>query len=127
MPTLEITTMVGCPLMCTFCPQTGLKAAYKKNKNRKDRNQKYQSFNNFKRILDKVRKHLRIDFSGMAEPWANPECTEMLRCTLESAFKVAVYTTLSGMTEDDAEIVVGLLRKHKEQVEVICLHLPDSN
>ncbi|MDB5406646.1 MAG: radical protein [Rhodospirillales bacterium] len=127
MPTLEITTMIGCPLMCTFCPQTGLNSAYEKDKSGSDRAQKYLSLGNFKLMLDKVPKHLRIDFSGMAEPWANPQCTEMLRYTLESGFTVAVYTTLYGITEDDADIVVGLLEKHSRQIDVLCLHLPDAN
>ena len=30
-PTLEITTMIGCPLMCTFCPQDNLRDAYGKD------------------------------------------------------------------------------------------------
>ena len=34
MPTMEITTMVGCPLMCTFCPQDGLKNSYGKDKDK---------------------------------------------------------------------------------------------
>ena len=29
-PILEITTMIGCPLMCSFCPQKTLKKNYKK-------------------------------------------------------------------------------------------------
>jgi len=120
MPTLEITTMVGCPLMCSFCPQTGLKAAY-------DKNQKYLSFDDFKCIINKVPKHLRIDFAGMSEPWANKNCTEMLRYALDMGFKVGIYSTLYGMTEDDSDIVIGLLQKYSAQVDVLCLHLPDSN
>jgi len=26
--TLEITTMIGCPLMCTYCPQDELRSVY---------------------------------------------------------------------------------------------------
>jgi adenine C2-methylase RlmN of 23S rRNA A2503 and tRNA A37 len=28
MPTLEITTLIGCPMRCTFCPQDKLAANY---------------------------------------------------------------------------------------------------
>jgi hypothetical protein len=126
MPTLEITTMVGCPLMCTFCPQPQLKGAYEDAVSDK-RSKKYLDRSAFEAVLLKVPKHVRIDFSGMAEPWANPECTQMLRHALESGFDVAVYTTLYGMGESDAEAVIDLLAKHRSQVEVVCLHLPDAN
>src|SRR5690606_11786634 len=29
-PKMELTTMVGCPLMCTFCPQDNLRTKYGK-------------------------------------------------------------------------------------------------
>lgn len=128
MPTLEMTTMIGCPLMCSFCPQPGLKSAYEKRGNdRRDREAKYMSFDNFALMLAKAPKHVRIDFSGMAEPWANPECTRMLRHALDGGYKVAVFSTLYGMSETDADEVVELLRARNDQVEVVCLHLPDAN
>jgi hypothetical protein len=118
MPSLEITTMVGCPLMCKFCPQDKLKAAYAKA-------EKYLSYHNFATILAKVPKHVRIDFSGMAEPWANPECTAMLTLALHNGYSVAIYTTLYEM--DDPDFVADLLTQHRDQVDVVCLHLPDAN
>jgi sulfatase maturation enzyme AslB (radical SAM superfamily) len=45
---LEITTMVGCPLMCTFCPQDALKKSHPENTD------KYLSLDNFKRIISKL-------------------------------------------------------------------------
>jgi hypothetical protein len=69
---------------------------------------------------------VRIDFSGMAEPWANPEATAMLRHVLDLGFNVAVYSTLYDMAAD-GPVVVDLLRRHAAQVEVVCLHLPDRN
>src|SRR5262245_50873396 len=116
MPSLEITTMVGCPLMCTFCPQDKLRGAYGDNK-------KSMSVSDFAFMLAKVPTHVRIDFSGMSEPWANPECTKMLTHALAKEFKVAIYTTLYGM--EDWSAVAQLLKKHEEQVELVVLHLPD--
>src|SRR5262245_3450585 len=120
MPTLEFTLMVGCPLKCTFCPQDSLRKLYG------DR-PKYLSLQDFKTILGKVPKHVRIDFSGMAEPWANPDATEMLRHALTMGYTLAIYTTLYGMTADDGAAVLGLLKQHAAQIEVLCLHLPDRN
>jgi Iron-sulfur cluster-binding domain len=120
MPSIEFTLMVGCPLKCTFCPQDRLRGIYGKNT-------KYLALDDFKTILSKIPSHVRIDFSGMAEPWANPDATEMLRHTLTLGYTVAIYTTLYDMTPEDGVTVVDLLRRHAAQVEVLCLHLPDRN
>jgi hypothetical protein len=85
------------------------------------------SMDTFRAILAKVPKHVRIDFSGMAEPWANPDATGMLRHALQSGYNVSVYTTLYGMTEEDNSQTELLLRAYAQQVEVICIHLPDAN
>lgn len=110
--------MVGCPLMCNFCPQDNLRKSYG------DRT-KYLQVADLEVMLDKLPGNTRIDFSGMAEPWANPDCTDMLKLTLEKGFTVAIYTTLHKMK--DAQEVVRLLEKHNSQVEVVMLHLPDAN
>ncbi len=121
MSSMEITTMVGCPLMCTFCPQDPLKKAYGKDSD------KYMSLENFATILGRIPKHVRIDFSGMAEPWANPDTTKMLEMALQQGRLVGVYTTLYGITVEDSQRIVELLAQHVNQVAVLCLHLPDDN
>jgi len=120
MPCLEITTMVGCPLKCTYCPQDELRGTY-------GQNEKYLSCENFKLILSKVPHYVRIDFSGMAEPWANPEATAMLAHALEQGFNIAIYTTLYGIDAEEAERIIALITKYAKQIEVLCLHLPDQN
>lgn len=117
-PAMELTTMVGCPLMCTFCPQDNLRTTYGDKT-------KYMQTDDLKGMLEKLPSNTRIDFSGMAEPWANPACTDMLRLTLDMGFDVAIYSTLYGMT--DPEVVLELLESHKKQVRVLTLHLPDAN
>ena len=122
MPTLEITTMIGCPLRCTFCPQPELMAAYGKSSD------KYMAFDTYRTILAKIPSHVRIDFSGMSEPWANPNATDMLYVTLNAGYRVAIYTTLYGMSvEDSVYITRELIPKFKHQIEIVCLHLPDAN
>lgn len=117
-PVMELTTMIGCPLMCTFCPQDSLRETYGKDT-------KYMQPMDLMTILAKLPKNTRIDFSGMSEPWANPACTTMLEMVLYMGFKVAIYTTLYGMTEP--EKVRKVLEDHASQVEVVMLHLPDNN
>lgn len=117
-PVMELTTMIGCPLMCTFCPQESLRTNYGKDT-------KYMQPMDLLTVLSKLPKNTRIDFSGMAEPWANPEATTMLEMVLYMGFKVAIYTTLYGMT--NPERVKKAIETHPNQIEVIMLHLPDSN
>lgn len=111
--------MVGCPLKCSFCPQDALRGSYGKAA-------KYMSVDAFKTILAKVPGHVRIDFSGMSEPWANPDATEMLLLALQQGRTVAIYTTLHGMGGDGPDCA-AIISDHRDQIEVLCLHLPDAN
>jgi len=119
-PTLEVTTMMGCPLMCNYCPQDNLRDAYGKDAD------KYMSFETFSRALDAVYVNVRIDFSGMAEAWVNPECTRMLEHTLERGFKVAIYTTLYNWTRADTDRVAELMDEYHTQFDVFSIHFPDN-
>ena len=117
-PVMELTTMVGCPLMCTFCPQENLRDSYGDS-------EKYLQPRDLVKVLSQLPKDTRIDFSGMSEPWANPHCTEMLETVLFMGYSIAIYSTLYGMT--DPERVRKVLEDHPNQVDVIMLHLPDAN
>jgi hypothetical protein len=51
----------------------------------------------------------------------------MLELALSCGYHVVVYTTLYGLTPDDARRVVALMLDHRDQVKEVCLHLPDAN
>ena len=119
-PALELTTMVGCPLMCSFCPQKLLKSAY-------GASSKYLSIDDLRLFLKKVPRNLEFQFSGMAEPWANSACTDMLELVLERGHHVSIYTTLYGMKEQDASKVRTLISKFPNRVNKFVIHLPDKN
>ena len=114
---LEITTMIGCPLLCSICPQDKLKSVYAGDK--------YLTIDNFKIVIDKLPLDVRIIFSGYSEAWANPHATQMLEYALEKNFNVDVFTTLYGMT--DVDKVIHLIQRHKAQIGQIWLHLPDRD
>jgi radical SAM protein with 4Fe4S-binding SPASM domain len=118
--TLEITTMIGCPLKCNFCPQDSLRDAYGKT------DDKYMSLDTFRKIIDELPEQYRIDFSGMAEPWVNPSCTDMLQYCFEKGRRVAVYTTLYDWTRDDVDRVAELLVEYPHLVENFSIHFPDE-
>ena len=119
MPVIELTTVIGCPLMCSICPQDKLIKTYNGTK--------YLKLENLQIILPKIPKYVRIDFSGMSEPWTNNECTNMFQYVLESGYDVGIYTTLVGMTLFDTDRFVNLIHKYHSQIKVLCIHLPDKH
>jgi hypothetical protein len=119
MPTLEITTKLGCSLACRFCPQDRLVKSYPRDAAR------LLSLDDFNHVLTKLPAHVRVDFSGMAEPWLNPDATAMVVLAFESARKVAIYTTLQGMPPVDAAMLIGRFAGRITPETPWVIHLPD--
>jgi len=109
---LEITTHIGCPIDCTDCPQALLRSRYT--------GRKTMQLADYKKAIDKLPPGTRVDFSGMCEPFANPECAQMILYAAEKGFPLALYTTLQGATRQDLELLRGLW------FEVVTIHLPDQ-
>lgn len=116
---LEITTMIGCPLMCTYCPQDSLREAYGDDV-------KYMSLDDFKTVIDKVPTTVRLDFSGQAEPWVNPACTDMVEYALGKGFRLAIFTTLYNWDETTVHRMGELLLQYAKQIEIFKIHFPDE-
>jgi radical SAM protein with 4Fe4S-binding SPASM domain len=112
--TLEITTRIGCKVDCVLCPQLKLIQEYSKCSN-----VNVLTMEIYKNCIDKVPASVRIDFSGMAEPWLNPDATQMLLYAAQKGHRIAVYTTLVGMTIDDFNRIKGI-----DFTEFV-IHLPD--
>ena len=112
--TMEITTRIGCKVQCRYCPQNKLIKKYE------EKNDIYQmSFSTFKKCLDKIPLNIRIDFSGMAEPWLNPDCSRMMLYAHERGFDIAVYTTLVEMSLEDIDLIKDI------PFVIFMIHLPD--
>lgn len=103
-------------MACDYCPQ-------------KIHIQKYtevssnvqMTFHDFKKILSTVPKEVEIVFAGMAEPWLNKNCTDMVLYSFDQGYKVGVYTTTVGMDEDDVRKLRGLPFLY------FTIHLPDAD
>jgi len=93
---MEITTKVGCVNACTYCPQDVFTVEYAKRSDKL-----LMSFDDFKKCINKIPKDMYITFSGMCEPWLNPDCTEMLLYAYNKGHKVKMFTSLIGMTPSD--------------------------
>lgn len=107
MASMEITTMIGCRIRCTYCPQDKLIQAYTKRSNVTK-----MTFDTFKKCLDKIPLRVHIHFSGMAEPWLNPECTKMLLYAHRQGYEIAVYTTTVGMLTADVKNIESIPFRH---------------
>jgi hypothetical protein len=116
---LEITTRIGCKCNCVYCPQSLLISQYY-NRNGAENPDKVMSFDTFKTCVDKLPQGTRIDFSGMAEPWLNPECTKMVLYAHEQHFPIAIYSTLVGMSREDFDQIKDI------PCEEFVVHIPDD-
>ena len=115
MSAIEITTVIGCRNRCDYCPQDKLVRAYKDLSGATR-----MTLDEYKKMLSKIPGGTSIDFSGMAEPWLNPDCTEMVLHTHERGYEIAVFTTAVGMSVADVEKIKSIPFSHFK------VHLPDT-
>jgi len=78
------------------------------------------TFATFQECLQKVPNNIRIDFSGMSEPWLNLECTRMMEYAIQNNHPVAVYTTFLGASIADIHAL------SQWEIDPLVIHLPDD-
>jgi len=120
-PTLEITTNIaakGCVVDCAFCPQRTLEKSYQSDV-------RVLSLDDYKRLVDKVPKEVRITFAGFTEPFLNKHCTDMVLYAHEQGHTVSVFTTGVGMKPDDVYRLAHVPYAGNPNGG-FCLHLPDN-
>lgn len=114
---LEVSTIMGCSVNCKYCPQDVLlKKYYEKDKKR----QRIMTIDNFKVILEHTPKDCIIDFSGMTEPFNNPDCFEMIKMACDAGRKVYLFTTLAEVDEQTVDELIKL------PIYYITLHVADK-
>lgn len=121
MPKLEITTLIGCPLDCTFCPQSNLNSAWKNNEG----GSRLLDFKTFKNAVDKLPSNVDIVFSGYSEPFANPKMPEFLEYAAKLPNRIYLYTTLQGLNPNYRNNLKKLI-KEKRIIRTV-VHLPDDH
>ena len=115
MAVIEVTTRIGCPVACRYCPQAELQNAYRR---RSDIDMMSRDI--FRSCLEHIPSGVAIHFSGMGEPWSNPDCTAMVLDAHERGFAVMASTTLVGMTPSDVQRLQGV------PFIVMNIHLPSD-
>ena len=110
--TLEITTVFPCVNSCKFCPQDKWRTAYK-GKHR-------LTYDEFRRMLEKIPKNVRLDFSGFSEPFINHDSSLMMRHAYQNGYRVALFTTLVGFRPDDLDTIKDV------RFSPCNIHVPDD-
>jgi hypothetical protein len=116
MPSIEITTKIGCKNACAYCPQKMLIRAYRMRSNTLE-----MSLDVFKQCLDKIPTNVHVYFAGMCEPWLNSECTNMVLYAYKKGYKIHVNTTLVNMNLSDVDLLKTC------SYEEFSVHLPSEN
>lgn len=114
---IEITTKIGCNINCKYCPQHLFVNKYKKLF--PDAPVKL-SLKNFIKYIESVPENVRIEFSGMSEPFLNSECIDMILYANAKGHPIGVYSTLVGIKKVDINKLKYI------EFDVFCIHLPDS-
>ncbi len=113
-----ITTKIGCPILCKYCPQDVLIKNYLK----RDNPVMDLSMETFVQMLERIPKDVIISFTGFVEPFANPECVDMILYALDAGYVIRVFSTLYNVSIEDYKKF-----KDYKNLKTLDIHLPDSN
>mgnify|MGYP001474531428 CR=1 FL=1 len=116
-PVLEVTTTIGCPVACVYCPQKALRNTYAHRSGAS----KSMSLVDFEVYLSSVPTSVDVHFSGYSEPWSNADCTEMIRHSVGKGHRTAIFTTLALTT------IADLMQLNEWQLKRFVVHLPDMD
>ncbi|MBN1321319.1 MAG: SPASM domain-containing protein [Thermoleophilia bacterium] len=115
MPHVEITTRIGCRVDCSYCAQTLLVNAYRRRSS-----EFVMGFDVFRECVGKIPADVRVNFSGMCEPWLNSDCTRMVRYAHQAGHVINVFTTAVGMKPSDVDELRNI------PFERFVVHLPSA-
>ena len=116
---MEITTVVGCTNACRYCPQDVLAKQYAKRPEAACHT--VMRLTDFKTCLSRIPVFVRIHFSGMAEPWLNPDCMSMILHAHQRGYILSVYTTAVGMSARD------IIHLERIPFSHFAIHLPGDD
>ena len=109
----EITTKIGCSINCLkYCPQETIIKNYKGNA--------LMTLDQFKTFMKTVPTSLPIFFSGLCEPFLNPQTTDMIMWAHEHGRPISIFSTLTGLSPINANRIASI------PIDKFVLHLPDA-
>ena len=110
---LEITTTVGCAMMCEYCPQE----SYKKNGKEYPRSINFEVFKN---AIKNVDNSYIIHWTGFSEPLHAKDFPLMSKYLNQNGYKQHISTTMYGR-EESKEFMIT-----ENCFDSIMYHLPDD-
>lgn len=114
---LEVTLTAGCPMMCSYCPQTNFIKGFKALNTAK---RNFMSFDDYQVILANVDHHVpHVYFTGFTEPIGHKEWYKFVEYTKQQNYKVTFNTTFYSATKETIDTLIDL----DVDVEV---HITDS-
>lgn len=116
MPTIDVTTVIGCKVNCKYCPQDLLLKNYFKEHPHRD---SAMTMETFIACLNHLPERCNIMFCGMAEPFLNPLCVDMICKAYESGKNIELYSTLVGITQDGLEKIWDI------PIDFVNIHVAD--
>ena len=111
---VEITTTLGCPVRCSYCPQDQLLET------RGDR-KRILSYEDFVRAIDNIDIKAGLAWTGYSEPCLSPHLGKMLNYAKSRGFSQVISTTLTGKKESINDAIVF------DGWSTFSFHLPDSH
>ena len=113
---LDITTNIGCPVGCRYCPQKLVVKRYLASHN----SPRFMTKIIFSKCISNVPKEIPLSFSGFSEPFINKDCIDFIELAASEERPLTVFTTLFGTSH---EVLDRLRLIHFED---FCVHLPDN-
>ena len=117
--TIEISTVAGCKVDCTYCPQHSFLHSYRTRKH--SNRARHLSPDDLRFALDSVPSWVDIHFSGFSEPLLNANFPSLLNIAISHGHKISLFTTLVGATPNMIDAIKS------STLQRIVLHLPDSS
>lgn len=114
LPTISVSIMPSCPLHCKCCPWETYQAACA-SQGMMDA----LCLEDFKAILWHIPKYVLIEFCGASESLMSSETPDMILWAWQEGYRVQLFTTLVGLTEDGAKKLRGI------KFEKLLIHPPD--
>jgi hypothetical protein len=115
-PILEVSTVVGCKMRCSYCPQ----AVHVQRYHEDGAQDRQMSLATFQQALSTVPRGVRVVFAGMAEPFLNSLAPDFMVHAHVLGHPVAVYSTLAGLHPGDVQRVASI------PFAEFVIHLPDN-
>ena len=102
---LEITSTIGCTMMCSYCPQKLITTV-----STNEKNQKKLDFKDFKVFVENIPRNTQINWTGYTEPLLHEDFDKFVLHLNEKKYKQAIDIMIEAKMKEQA--IIRLLLKY---------------